>query len=809
MGILTKFNRTFNSKHYKYLSNFAFAQLFVVAITPLFSRIYSPNDLGVSSLFITISLLLGSFTSLSFENSFFIEDEENSIDCLVLCVLICILLSSIISFIPINFLFEKFFGLTNNPIFRNLLPLNLFLIGLNNIFKSFANKKGFYKLLGINKVIFSISVPTFTIIFGYLNYSYEGILMAFIIGLFIVNINFFIGLRKHIIGKIFPLNFKNFYFIFYKNKSLIFWTMPSNFVSNLSSYLPVIFIGNFFGSAVLGQYELAMRAFYFPVGILISTIKDVFKEKISNSIKQNRKLKNTFNNFFQILTKISILIILPFSIFFPYLYRFIFGPEWSDGGFLIHILIPLLCINFISSPLSIILIIKKKQKLDFIWQIFFLITTLTSFAIPRLFLKDISIELNLLIYSFSSFIMYLIAIAISSKVSNIYIPAKKQTIFKKNLCHLTLTSFENETRVLKQVLVQSKINQINKTYVIAIQNDSLKEYEKLDCGAYLYRINLLTKKLSKLILFQFIKYIEMIFKIINIIINKNIDIIVIHSLPLLPLAGILKFFFNIKIIYDCHEIETEKYGLNILRKMLVRLIEFIYIYYVDLVLVVSPSIEKWYRKKYKLDNIITILNTPNYPIVKNGDYLRQKFNIKTEQTIIIYVGAFLEGRCIEDMIKIFSKLYEKNICLVLIGYGDLLDKVKLAHKKYNNIFYHEAVKLDKLVKIISSADLGIAYIVNGSINDDYCLPNKFFEYIYSGIPVITSKSPDMEYYIKKYNIGIAINELSYNELLTAIGKILMMNKELLQKNLKEAKYATNWENEANKLILAMEKYELI
>ena len=136
-----------------------------------------------------------------------------------------------------------------------------------------------------------------------------------------------------------------------------------------------------------------------------------------------------------------------------------------------------------------------------------------------------------------------------------------------------------------------------------------------------------------------------------------------------------------------------------------------------------------------------------------------------EQKIVIYVGAFLEGRCIEDFIKIFSKLYEKNLCLVLIGYGDLLEKVKLAQKKYNNIFYHKAVSLDKLVNIISSADLGIAYVVNGSINDDYCLPNKFFEYIYSGIPVISSKSPDMEYYIEKFNIGIAINNLSYEELL--------------------------------------------
>ena len=75
------------------------------------------------------------------------------------------------------------------------------------------------------------------------------------------------------------------------------------------------------------------------------------------------------------------------------------------------------------------------------------------------------------------------------------------------------------------------------------------------------------------------------------------------------MAGILKFLFNTKIIYDCHEIETEKFGLSPLRKLIVKITEFIFIYYVDLVLVVAPSIENWYRKKYKLKNIITILNT--------------------------------------------------------------------------------------------------------------------------------------------------------------------------------------------------------
>ena len=159
MDLFAKFKSTFTSKHYKYLSKFAFAQIFLASITPLFSRIYSPTDLGIGSLFITTCLLLSTFTSLSLENVFFIEDEEDCADCFVITVFICFLTSLIISFFPIDFLFQKFFGLDSNPIFNKLLPLTLILIGLNNILKAYANKKGYYTLLGLNKNYFFYNSP--------------------------------------------------------------------------------------------------------------------------------------------------------------------------------------------------------------------------------------------------------------------------------------------------------------------------------------------------------------------------------------------------------------------------------------------------------------------------------------------------------------------------------------------------------------------------------------------------------------------------------------------------------------------------
>ena len=59
--------------------------------------------------------------------------------------------------------------------------------------------------------------------------------------------------------------------------------------------------------------------------------------------------------------------------------------------------------------------------------------------------------------------------------------------------------------------------------------------------------------------------------------------------------------------------------------------------------------------------------------------------------------------------------------------------VKEASKLNSNIHFHEAVSQTEIINVTSSADVGLSLITNDSLNHDYCLPNKVFEYIHSGI----------------------------------------------------------------------------
>ena len=70
------------------------------------------------------------------------------------------------------------------------------------------------------------------------------------------------------------------------------------------------------------------------------------------------------------------------------------------------------------------------------------------------------------------------------------------------------------------------------------------------------------------------------------------------------------------------------------------------------------------------------------------------------------------------------------------------------------IYVHDAVAHEQVVPIAKSADIGLCLIQNISLSDYFCLPNKLFEYSFSGLPVLASRFPDISALVKKYNLGI-------------------------------------------------------
>ena len=162
----------------------------------------------------------------------------------------------------------------------------------------------------------------------------------------------------------------------------------------------------------------------------------------------------------------------------------------------------------------------------------------------------------------------------------------------KNI-HITLTEFRNESRVLKEISSLEASETFDSFTVIALGADDLPTDEAITSKAKVRRIRLLTRKLPKSAAFQLLKFIEFIFKCLLMVRKEKAQVVNVHTLALLPLGWLLKKLFKVKLVYDAHELETEKNGLHGFRQRISKHIESVFIHACDLVIVVGENIAGW------------------------------------------------------------------------------------------------------------------------------------------------------------------------------------------------------------------------
>lgn len=372
----------------------------------------------------------------------------------------------------------------------------------------------------------------------------------------------------------------------------------------------------------------------------------------------------------------------------------------------------------------------------------------------------------------------------------------------KTVLSIVLNEFTHDNRVLNEAISLTRAGY--DVSVIALHRDELPEREIVE-DFKVHRMKLSSINLKR---FKLIKHLEYVYRTYRQYAKSKVDVIHCHDLTALPVGFLFKVLVsrNIKVVYDAHEYETEVNGLGGIRKIFYRILERYLIPYSDLVITVSNMIGKEYQRLYSIPAPAIILNCPwKRDNVGNFDLFREKFDIRTDQFIFLYQGIVSKGRGIEILLETFSQMTEDKAVVVFMGYGPMEVDIIEYSKKHNNIFFHEAVRPPKFLNYTASADYGISFIEDISLSDRYCLPNKLFEYINSGIPVICSNLPEMKKFIEQNGVGVLAEENSVLGLKKAITQTLGLDKENLKQIVAQVSYEYCWETQGKKLLESYSK----
>jgi len=217
-----------------------------------------------------------------------------------------------------------------------------------------------------------------------------------------------------------------------------------------------------------------------------------------------------------------------------------------------------------------------------------------------------------------------------------------------------------------------------------------------------------------------------------------------HYLTSLPQSWLAAQLCGAKLVYLPHELEVHRWGVSKITRPIHMLIEWMFIGAAEGVVVVCEPIARWYKESYRLECVGIVRNLPEraaLTVEQVGERaFRDRFCIPEHAVIIIYQGVLSEVRGVYMLIEIFSRFRTDQHHLVLMGFGDEADikRIRKAAATFTNVHFQPGVPRELILSYTSGADVGIYVSENPPINDQLALPNKFFEFVHAGLPVIVS-----------------------------------------------------------------------
>lgn len=357
--------------------------------------------------------------------------------------------------------------------------------------------------------------------------------------------------------------------------------------------------------------------------------------------------------------------------------------------------------------------------------------------------------------------------------------------------------FTHDSRVIKES--QSLYEHGYDVTVIALFSEGLKRVEYCN-GVKVDRISLfLNNKVNKLL--GFFSYFE--FSIRTAWCVRSSNYIHCHDIATLLGGVVSKFFLNrkAKLVYDAHEYETEVEWIKGWEKLFNKKLEAFLIKFCDHVISVSPSIAKEYSRLYGIKEPSVLLNVPKYSnLVDSNDLFRRDFSIRKDQKIFLFQGGFTRKRGIDIILNVFSSFESDEFVVVFMGDGPLKREIEKAALNSRNIFTMDAVAPNELLDYSSSADYGILFYENSCLNHYFCSPNKLFEYLMAGLPVLASNLYEVSRFIKNNKVGVVAEDFSEKCFEDSINLMLRHNIKDTMLNIKKIRSIFCWENEEKKLI---------
>jgi len=356
------------------------AQGLVALVSPVLTRLYTPEDFGVLAVFSAVVSVLNIVAALRYELAIPLPESEGIAGNLLgLSIMMVFSVTTLVALTTYAFGVE--FALWANvealvP-YLWLVPLGVMGAGLYNTLSYWAIRERAFADIGRTKITRGVGLVAVQLGGGFLFAGPVGLLAGDTVGYGAGSgrLGFRTWLRNR--SLLSQMTLRRFAIVARRYIRFPLYSSWSSAFNAVGAQLPMVLLAYFFGPAVTGAYALGYRVLYTPLSLVGQSIAQVF---LSRAAEANRTgdIRRVSWTVFSRLVDIGIPAALIVGISAPEVFQVVFGNEWAQAGLFAQIISPWLFLVLVASPLSTLPSVFELQGKELIFQITLLATRLGS-----------------------------------------------------------------------------------------------------------------------------------------------------------------------------------------------------------------------------------------------------------------------------------------------------------------------------------------------------------------------------------------------------------------------------------------------
>ncbi|MBY0489586.1 MAG: glycosyltransferase [Gemmatimonadaceae bacterium] len=291
------------------------------------------------------------------------------------------------------------------------------------------------------------------------------------------------------------------------------------------------------------------------------------------------------------------------------------------------------------------------------------------------------------------------------------------------------------------------------------------------------------------------------------------EVIIANDLPQLP-AGILAArAHGAALIYDAHEFYPSQpftKGASAALEELERSL----IGHADVIVTVNDSIADLMAMKYKCQRPVTVLNCPSTrhrgAVSREESPLRAFVGATPQQRVLLYQGNLAGSRNLEELVDGMARVTNPDVVLAFMGKGSAVGDALKARAQAlgllgSRVHFIPEKSAAELLAWTVGADAGIIPYPHSDMNTWLVSPNKLYEFLAVGLPILASHGPELRRFVGDLGVGINAHLATPQDFAEAIDAFFANSIDGFRERAAAVSSRFTWEHEGRQWLGLVER----